>query len=262
MEIGDIEKMSNLGVIPQPWQLGTGDCRELLPALPDAFCQLVFTDPPFNNGTKYPGHGDKRPSAEYLADLEFVFRQCQRVLSPSGSIRVAISQEYQARVQLLLESVGFHWRNTIAWTFTFGQSQRRRFTRGHTPLLHYVCDPKRFTFNADAVRVKSWRRLNGDKRANPPGKAPDDVWKLPRIPGNARNRLNYPCQMLVKIPARAIRATSNPGDLVLNPFVGTGSTLVAAMKQGRRCYGIEKRAPIVEQALRRLRKDRPDLQAW
>jgi site-specific DNA-methyltransferase (adenine-specific) len=221
-------------------QVVVGDSRDVLPTLPDGCARLVFTDPPYNQGVEYASYDDNMPEAEYLARLGQVFHECKRCLTADGSIWVAIGRPFQARVEMLLESVGFHQRRVVIWHYTFGQAQQHNFTPSYTPILYYVRDPKRFTFNADGIRVLSWRLANGDKRANPAGKLPDDVWLIPRVPGNAAERVpEFPAQMPVAIPELAISATTDPGDLVLDPFAGSGTTLVAAKTLGRRYTGIE-----------------------
>src|SRR5262245_3751363 len=124
----------------------TSDCLDVLPTLPAVVvADLVVVDPQFNNGTKYPsGRSDNLPTDVYLSALEARLRACRRVLSPTGSIVVAISQRLLFRVGLLLEDLGFHWRNTIIWHYTFGQCQRRKFTPSYTPLLHFTMDPDQF----------------------------------------------------------------------------------------------------------------------
>lgn len=236
----------------------TGDCRDVLPTLPAGLASLAVTDPPFNVGLDYPGYEDDRPEQEYLGLLAAAFRETRRVLSPAGSLFVAVGTHYQAEVGVLLKRLGFHWRRTIPWHYTFGPCQKRNFTPSWTAIHYFVVDPRRFTFNRDEIRVPSARRaVYGDKRAKAGGKTPDDVWLLrpqqaegcfrpdsnawhvPRVTGTFRERVRHVCQMPLAVLERIVKVASNPGDLELDPFAGTGTTLVAARRLGRKFLGIE-----------------------
>ncbi|HKB37337.1 MAG TPA: DNA methyltransferase [Gemmataceae bacterium] len=237
-----------------------GDCRAVLPTLPAGCADLVFSDIPFNQGVDYPGYKDDLPEAEYLNLQGECFVAALRELSPTGSFWVASGARYQAEVLVMLKRLGLHWRNTVVWHYTFGQNQKQKFTPSWVALHYLVRDPRRFTFNADAVRVMSARQTDyNDKRANPKGKVPDDVWVLrpqeaeemglfdptfdcwhvPRVNGTFKERVDHPCQMPQAVLERIILACTNPGDLVLDPMCGPGTTLVAARRLGRRSIGVE-----------------------
>src|SRR5262249_23297541 len=147
----------------------------------------------------------------------------------------------------------------------------RKFNRSHAHIFYYVADPKRFTFNADAIRVPSARQTTyADRRANPLGKLPDDTWVLrpqederffrpdddtwyvARVCGTFRERGKHPCQMPLALLERIIRVSSSPGDLVLDPFAGSGTTLAAAKKLGRDYLGIELSANYAKRIRERL----------
>jgi site-specific DNA-methyltransferase (adenine-specific) len=236
----------------------TGDCRDVLPTLPAGVADLVVTDPPFNIGYTYPGYDDSRPDAEYLGMLEAAFREVRRVLNPAGSLFVFIGPRYQAKVSLLLEGLGFHWRDTLIWHYTFGPHQKRKFTPSYTPVLYFTADPKRFTFNADAVRVPSARQLKyKDRRADPRGRVPDNVWNIPRVCGTFRERVAHTCQTPLEVAKRIITAASDPGGLLLDIFAGSGSILVAAKSLGRSFIGVELNEDTARLALERLDADDP-----
>jgi site-specific DNA-methyltransferase (adenine-specific) len=239
-------------------QIITGDCEQVLAGLPPGTARLTFADVPFNIGLDYPGYEDTMPAAEYLAKMEACFRGVQRVLTPDGSLFVAIGPQYQAELLVLLKGLGFHWRNSIIWHYTFGPCQQRKFTPSWTAIHYLTMDPTSFTFNWEAVAVPSARQLvYHDRRAQAKGKTPDDVWVLrpqtgehfftpktdvwhvPRVAGTFRERLDHVCQMPLDLLTRIVRVASNPGDLVLDPVAGTGTTLVAAARENRRYLGIE-----------------------
>jgi site-specific DNA-methyltransferase (adenine-specific) len=214
-----------------------------------------------------PDYDDRLSAAEYLDLLRSLLVGCRHVLSSTGTIWLQIGQTYQAEALLLLKELGYHHRQTIIWHYTFGPNQPTRFTPSYQ-LLHYATiDRQQLTFNADAVRVPSWRQLNGDKRANPRDRLPDDVWTIPRLPGNARERVkdadgkNHPCQTPEKLLRRVVLACSNPGELVLDPVCGTGSTLAVAVKHGRRAIGIELSERTAALARMRLAAQENALQA-
>ncbi len=102
----------------------TGDCRDVLPTLPAGCVDLLFADPPFNIGIDYAGYEDDRPAAEYLDWLRGCFTDCRRLLSPTASVWVAIGPKYQAEVNVLLKSLGLHWRDSVIWHYTFGPAQK------------------------------------------------------------------------------------------------------------------------------------------
>ena len=167
---------------------------------------------------------------------------CYRALKPTGSLWVAIGDDYAAEVRLIGRKLDLHLRNWVVWHYTFGQNTKKKFARSHTHLFYWVKDPKNFTFNDRAIRIPSARQTTyADKRANPIGKLPDDVWtEFPRVCGTFQEREKWhPCQMPETILARIIRACTEKGGLVLDPFAGSGTTVVVAKKLSRQYVGLE-----------------------
>jgi site-specific DNA-methyltransferase (adenine-specific) len=219
----------------------TGDCVAWLNAHPEPIADLIFADPPFNIGYKYDLYEDRRKYDEYHAWTESWMRACMRVLKPTGSFWVAIGDDYAAEVRLIGRRLGLNLRNWVIWHYTFGQNTQRKFARSHTHLFYWTADPKTFTFHDAAVRIPSARQTTyADRRANPQGKLPDDVWSFSRVCGTFHERAAWhPCQVPEKVMERIILACSNPGDLVLDPFSGSGTTCAVAARLGRRYLGIE-----------------------
>jgi len=241
---------------PPVGQIICGDAVEVLAGWPEGCVDLVFADPPFNIGYEYDHYRDDRPPKEYLAWTEAWIDASLRVLKPTGTFWIAIGDEYAAEVRVRMRERAT-LRNWIVWHYTFGQNCTQKFNRCHTHLLYFVKNPKRFTFNAGdpSLRVKSDRQLKyNDKRANPSGKLPGDVWnEFPRVCGTYKERVGWhPCQMPVRLLERIILACSNPGDLVLDPFAGSGTTLVAAARHGRRFVGVELSQVYARRAARRV----------
>ncbi len=237
-----------------------------------ASVDLVFADPPFNIGYKYDVYEDKLAYQEYYDWTRDWMAAATETLKPTGSFWVAIGDEYAAEVRMIGREIGLTLRNWGIWHYTFGQNTKAKFARAHAHLFYFVKDPRAFTFNDMAVRTFSDRqRIYRDKRANPKGKIPDDVWsEFPRVCGTFNEREGWhPCQMPLSLLSRIIRTCSNPGDVVFDPFAGSGTTLVAARRLARRYLGTELSEDYVRNVRKRLeatvpiRQDQPeDGQAW
>lgn len=264
-----------------------GDCVRGMRRLPDAVVDLAFADPPFNIGYEYDKYQDDRPHDEYLDWSRSWMREVKRVLKPTGAFWLAIGDEYAAELKVLAtRDLGFVCRSWVVWYYTFGVHCESKFTRSHAHLFHFVCDPDRFVFNASALRVPSARQLvYADKRANPNGRVPDDTWLIrpasdpswilrpqdvpegfradsdtwyfPRVCGTFRERMGFHgCQMPEQLLGRIIKACSNEADLVIDPFVGSGTTLAVAKKLGRQYFGCELSPDYAKEAQRRLENAR------
>ncbi|HEV2295059.1 MAG TPA: site-specific DNA-methyltransferase [Tepidisphaeraceae bacterium] len=258
----------------QPNQVVKGDCIELLNAGQEGTIDLVFADPPFNIGYLYHGYNDKRNDKDYCAFSKDWMAAVHRALKPNGSFYLAIGDEYAADLCVIARrELGFNLRNWIIWHYTFGQQTKRMFAKSHTHILYFTKDEKEFTFNPDAVRVASARQTTyADSRANPKGKLPDDTWYLrpqetpaeffapdsdtwnvSRVCGTFKEREGWHgCQMPIGVLNRIIQASSNPGDIVLDPFNGSGTTVVAAALLDRRYVGIDQSEEYVSYARKRL----------
>jgi site-specific DNA-methyltransferase (adenine-specific) len=236
------------------------DCVEWLNKQPGPFADLIFADPPFNIGYKYDIYQDRKGYKEYRAWTYTWMRACKRVLKPTGSFWVAIGDEYAAEVRLIGRKLGLHLRNWVIWHYTFGQSTKRKFARSHTHLFYWTGHRKQFTFNQEAIRIFSDRQSPyRDARANEDGKLPDDVWfELPRVCGTFNKRQRWhPCHMPEIILARILRACSKRDDIVLDPFAGSGTTLVVAKKLSRRYIGIEMSSRYARRIKQRLNRVEP-----
>ncbi|QDU87169.1 DNA adenine methyltransferase YhdJ [Pirellulimonas nuda] len=255
-----------------------GDCLELLARLEDESVDLAFADPPFNIGFKYDAYHDRHEDEAYIDWCADWIGQLHRVLRPTGSFWLAIGDEFAADLRVAAHrKVGFEPRNWVVWYYTFGQNCKRKFNRSHVHLFHFVKDQENHTFNAldPQVRVPSARALvYGDSRANPIGRLPDDTWILrpqdlrdtegalqpmddtwcfSRVAGTFKERQGWHgCQMPEQLMARIIRCSSNEGDLVLDPFSGSGATAAVAKKLGRQWMGFELSEQYATHAAKRL----------
>jgi len=260
----------------RPNTVRQGDCLKVLKEIAPGTVDLVFADPPFNIGYDYDLYHDRRSRQEYLDWSRSWMAAVSAVLKPTGTFWLAIGDEYAAELKLIAQDeVGFSCRSWVIWYYTFGVNCVRAFSRSHTHLFHFVKDPDRFTFNGEnpAVRVLSARQLvYRDARANPKGRLPDntwilrpqdappsgfapmhDTWYFARVAGTFKEREGFHgCQMPEQLLGRIIRISSNPRDLVLDPFAGSGTTLVVAKKLGRRWAGIELSQDYVKRIRQRL----------
>lgn len=255
-----------------------GDCLELLAKLPEGCVDLAFADPPFNIGYEYDVYQDRRGRADYLAWTDRWLTAVRRTLKPTGSLWVAIGDEYAAEMKVALDKLGLTMRNWIVWHYTFGVNCTRKFNRSHAHIFYYVVDPKNFTFNPAEIRVPSARMTTyADRRANPVGKLPDDTWVLrpqetehhfgsdtdtwyvSRVCGTFRERTGHPCQMPEALLERIIRVGTNPDELVLDPFAGSGTTLAAAKRLRRKYLGMELSENYAEAVRERLETVKPEV---
>jgi site-specific DNA-methyltransferase (adenine-specific) len=237
-----------------------GDCIETLKSWRAARIPLIFADPPFNIGYVYDRYHDDVPDAEYVKWTRDWMAACKRVLAPDGSFYIAIGDDFAADVRILGRELGLHLRNWIIWHYTFGQNARSMFARSHTHIFYFTKDRKHFKFNDQRLRFPSARHTEyQDLRANAEGRLPNDVWdEFPRVCGTFRERAGFHgCQMPEALLMRIILASSNPGDLVLDPFVGSGTTVAAAKRVGRHYIGIDLSEEYVRHVEERLARIDP-----
>ena len=257
-------------------QIYHSDCVNGLKNIPSGTVDFAFADPPFNIGYEYDVYDDRRAGDDYL---EWSRQWCEgviRALKPNGTFWLAIGDEYAAELKVLCtRELGLHCRSWVIWFYTFGVHCKKKFTRSHAHLFHFIKDPKDFTFNSQEVRVPSARQIvYGDNRADPDGRVPDDTWMMApvlpsevptwdgftlrpqdipeRFPGHSdtwffsrvagtfnERRGWHGCQMPEQLLGRIIKACSNEGDVVLDPFGGSGTTFAVAKKLDRRFIGFE-----------------------
>ncbi len=238
-----------------------GDCLAGLAELPDGVVDLAFADPPFNIGYEYDIYQDRRSCNDYLDWSKRWISEVARVLKPDGTFWLAIGDEYAAELKVIAHrEVGLQLRSWVVWYYTFGVNCKRKFSRSHVHMFYFVKDSQKFTFRDEEIRVPSARQLvYADQRANPQGRLPDDTWILrpqdvpdgfgadedtwsvSRVCGTFKERAGWHgCQMPEQVLGRIIRSCSEPGALVLDPFAGSGTTLVVvARKLDRRYIGCE-----------------------
>lgn len=251
-----------------------GDCREKLPefeAVRNAQVDLVFADPPFNWARDYDRHrtGDAWDDSamsrdEYLRFTEQWLDICAGALKPTGSMWVNIPDDSAAEIVVHLKKIGLHMVNWCVWHYRFGQNTKGRFINSKVHALYFCKDPERRTWNPEPVlEVSDRRAIYADPRTEskkdgmPAGmRVPMDVWYgqyWGRIQGNNKERRHKHDNQLPEVYLhRVIACSSNPGDLVLDPFLGSGTTGVIAHAMGRDFIGTEYSRANAEMAFQRV----------
>jgi DNA modification methylase len=236
------------------------DCIKGMQAIAPGSIDMAFADPPFNIGYKYDVYEDRRAADEYLDWTRQWGNALVAALKPTGTFWLAIGDDFAAELKMIFQrELGLTCRSWVIWYYTFGVNCKFKFSRSHTHIFHFVKDPKSCTFNTEAIRVPSARQLvYADARADSKGRLPDDtwilrpqdapesfnqdedVWYFPRVCGTFKERAGFHgCQMPEQLLARIIKVSSNPGEIVLEPFGGSGTTLIVAKKLGRQFIGFE-----------------------
>jgi len=236
-----------------------------LRTLPDACVDLTVTSPPYNIGKEYES---ARPTDEYVDWCAQWMREVHRVSKPHASFWLnlgycAVPAKGRAVpiTYLLWDKSPFYLLQEVVWHYGAGVACRRAFSPRNEKWLWFVKDPDAYTFNLDAVRDRNVKyprqKKNGKLKCNPLGKNPGDVWAIPKVTSGAgrasKERTGHPAQFPVAVVKRIILACSHPGETVLDPFAGSGSTLVASYHCDRNSIGFEIRSGYCELARRRLR---------
>jgi site-specific DNA-methyltransferase (adenine-specific) len=227
-----------------------GDCRDVLAHLPDrGHVDLIFADPPFNWDVPYDEWHDGMPRVEYERFTFDWLDGCVSALAPHGSLWVNIPDDTAAEAVVHLKRRGLTMINWCIWHFRFGQNRDSSFILSKVHVLYFAKDPDRRTWNGDQVLEPSDRASiyfdprTMAKETNKGMRVPMDVWYgqyWGRIQGNNKERRHQHHNQIPEVYLeRVVRACSNKGDLVLDPFLGSGTTGTVARALGRRSIGIE-----------------------
>ena len=243
-----------------------GDCLPYLSLMNDASHRvpLCVTSPPYNIGKEYE---TPLSQEDYIQWCSQWMNAIYGVTEPSGAFYLNLGyQEVEGRGQcvpipyLLWDKSPFYLIQELVWFYSAGVSTRKRFAPRNEKWLFYVKDMERYTFDLDAVRDPNVKypnqRKKGKLKCNPLGKNPGDVWSIPKVTsGKGRSsseRTPHPAQFPLELIKRIIKVSSKRGDLILDPFAGSGTTAVAALSLGRRFLGFEVHAPYCQIAAERL----------
>jgi len=250
---------------PDEWAVVyRGDCLDFLKQIPDASVQLVVTSPPYNLGKEYE---TKLKLETYLEQQAAVIQECVRTLSPRGSICWQVGNyvdngaivPLDAALYPIFRDQGLKMRNRIIWHFEHGLHCSRRFSGRYETIIWFTKSDD-YVFNLDPVRVPQKypgkKHFKGPKAgqysSNPLGKNPGDVWIIPNVKSNHVEKTEHPCQFPVELIERLVLSMTNEGDWVFDPFLGTGTTIIAAIRHHRRGAGselVERYAEIARQRI-------------
>ena len=255
-----------------------GDCSELLKNIPSNSVDLVITSPPYNIGKKY----EKKTSLQaYLKNLEPVIVEIVRVLATTGSLCWQVGN-YIHKGEVfpldiyfyeIFKRFGLKLRNRIIWRFNHGLHCTKRFSGRYETILWFTKDDE-YVFNLDPVRIPAKypgkRHFKGPKRGqlsgNPLGKNPsdiwdivkqdweDEVWDIPNVKANHPEKTEHPCQFPVELVQRCVLALTQPGGVVLDPYCGVGSTIIAALQYDRKAIAAEQDSKYVAITRERIQK--------
>jgi len=218
--------------------------------------RLIFTDPPYNIGIDY-GDGaeaDSMPHDKFVGWCKDWLSLCRECLTDDGSLWLMTCDEVAAESCLILKDLGFNIRNWIKWYETFGVNCSGKFNRTSRHIFYATMHKRAMVWNAEPVSRPSDRQTKyNDKRAAAGGKIWDDVWQIPRLTGTCEERIpTFPTQLPLALVEPIVLCASEPGDLVVDPFNGSGTTGVAAIRNGRKYIGIDKSETFVDLAQKRL----------
>lgn len=266
-----------------------GDNARVLPSLPGAFARLIYIDPPFNTGgvqkrdrmrvtaTEGPGErggfGGRRYDVERVASQTYAdafddfegfliprIAASLRCLTPDGSLFVHLDSREVHYVKVALDRLlgRAHFMNEIIWAYDYGGRPKHRWPPKHDTLLWYVADPAAYVFNYDEMdRIPYMAPGLVSKEKAERGKTPTDVWWHTIVPTNGREKTGYPTQKPLGVLERVIKVHSQPGDVVLDFFAGSGTTGEAAARHGREFVLIDDNPQAVQLMASRLAAHAP-----
>jgi adenine-specific DNA-methyltransferase len=234
--------------------------------LPPEIIDLTVTSPPYNIGKEYES---PRPIEEYIAWSARWLAEVYRVTAGQGSFwlnlgYVALPARARAipLTYLLWEKCPFFLIQEVVWNYGAGVAARKSLSPRNEKLLWYVKDPECYTFNLDEIRDPDvqypHQKKRGKLRCNTIGKNPSDVWQIAKVTSgtdrSSPERAPHPAQFPLDLVTRIVKGFSRPGDLVLDPFIGSGTTAEACIREGREVIGFEIRQDYCDFIGRRLRR--------
>ncbi len=227
---------------------------------------LIITSPPYNVKKEY--EKNSLPISEYIDNQSRVISECVRVLKLTGSICWQVGNYVNKGeiypLDILLYEVfkqhGLRLRNRIIWTFGHGLHCKKRLS-GRYEVVLWFTKSDYYIFNLDSIRVpskypnkKHYKGPNkGELSGNPMGKNPSDVWGIPNVKHNHPEKTSHPCQFPELLVSRLVLALTNKGGVVLDPYIGSGTTAKVAIELGRSIYGCDINNGYIEIALQRMR---------
>jgi site-specific DNA-methyltransferase (adenine-specific) len=265
------------------------DNLEFLSGVTAGSVNLIYIDPPFNTGatqsmtslkTIRDKHGDRTGFGgnryrtergdsksygdsfdDYIGFLAPRIEEARRVLAPDGSLFLHVDQRESHYCKVLLDRVFGRrsFMNEIIWSYDYGGRSKRKWPTKHDTIFWYAVDPGSYVFNAEAIDRVPYMApsLVGEEKAKR-GKVPTDVWWQTIVPTNGKERTGYPTQKPLAILDRIVKVHSNPGDLVMDFFAGSGTTGVAAAMNDRLFTLVDNNSDAVQVAAKRLSEFAPE----
>ena len=243
-----------------------GDCLRFLKQIPDESMQLIVTSPPYNIGKEYE---NKLKLNSYIEQQTKVIKECVRVLSRKGSLCWQVGNYVSKGSIMPLDivlspvflSFNLKMKNRIIWHFEHGLHCSKRFS-GRYETISWFTKSDDYTFHLDPVRVpqkypqKKYFKgpRAGQYSCNPLGKNPGDLWIIPNVKNNHVEKTDHPCQFPVELVERLVLSMTNKGDWVLDPFLGSGTSAIAALKHGRKGAGAETNKKYIKIAYNRVKQ--------
>lgn len=240
------------------------DRLKMLSKLKDKSVQLIITSPPYNIGKSYEV---KKPLEEYFEEQKKTLIECVRVLKDKGSLcwqvgtYIKNSQIFPLDIPIfnICEKLGLKLRNRIVWHFEHGLHATKKFSGRYETILWFTKSDN-YIFNLDNVRVPQkypgkvgYRGKNkGKYTGNINGKNPSDVWIIPNVKSMHKEKTIHPCQFPIELAERLVLSLSNKNDIVIDPYSGVGTTLIAALKNDRKAIGSEIKKKYVNIAKKRI----------
>jgi adenine-specific DNA-methyltransferase len=230
-------------------EIALGDCLDLLPRVPDGSVRTIHTSPPYNIDRDYEGYHDDLANTDYLDFIEKVLAECKRVLVPGGALfwqtgyTTDEDQEYITPLDHLtlplFQKLGFRLKDRIIWRYWGGMAFKSKFTNKHETILWWVKPGSAGTkskFNVFPVREGTKFH---DPRNNLFGRNPGNVWEVDRVAFGSNGQTSHIAVFPEEIADRIILATTDEGELVLDPFSGSGTVCKVAKSRGRDFLGFE-----------------------
>lgn len=211
---------------------------------------LIVTDPPYNLNKNYGNNQDNLTFEEYLNFSRAWLSEARRLLSKNGSIYVFMGMRYISYIYAIMEKeLGLHFNSWITWFYTQGLGKTKGFSPRHDDILYFTKHKMNYTFNLDEIRIpqKFYRSVNNMRGANP-----GNVWEFSHMHYCNKNRQLHPTQKPEGLYERIVLASSNENDVVLDPFVGSGTLLRVCQQTNRRGIGIDINPEYIKMAKERL----------
>lgn len=266
----------------------TGDCNDALPRLPSGSFQMAYLDPPFNTGRRRVGGSSRQEAADataaeprlvtgfrgqtypqvrrslhayddrftdYWGFLEPVLVEVRRLLAGTGTLYLHLDYREAHYAKVMLDALLGRdcFINEIIWAYDYGGRSRRRWPAKHDTILMYAMEPDQYYFDSEEVDREPYMApglVTAEKAAR--GKLPTDVWWHTIVSPTGREKTGYPTQKPEGIVRRMVAASSRPGDAVLDPFAGSGTTGAVAAALGRRFVLVDSNPDAVAIARTRL----------